>query len=411
MPDAPDTGNVGAFVNGPGIVAAMLPTIPPTNLLKYGDLNAHNFFLSRNLNLQNVPDGTYTYTFFGAGTANTAPLVQSGSTDAPGPFTDTSTVDIPAGAALNVTGTLNAYTQEFQQLAYLTGLVPPAIGTTVDGTLSAGLVDVVNGFLAGTGTIQGPKGAPATVDVNGPVGATMYQMATTGGVLQPGSAATPGKLSVTGDVTLYGATFAAVANGAGTAGTNYSQLVSSGTVSLGNSNLQLSLLGGYVPQTGDTLTIISAAKVTGTFSQGNRITVASGNNNYVFTITYNATSVVLTFTPNLKGRKPPGHSPKPPHTATGGPPDPQGGVVEALAALVGPHNPSAGLLHSLPTPAVVAVSPHAQAGLPQTLTEEEAITAIARAGRTNGHTDVWTALDLALSDPGLATDLAAAFLS
>jgi hypothetical protein len=136
----------------------------------------------------------------------------------------------------------------------------------------------------------------------------------------------------------------------------------------------------------------------------------SGNNNYDFTITYNATSVVLTFTPNLKGRKPPGHTPKPPHAATGGPPEPQG-VVEALAALVGPHNPSAGLLQALPTPAAVAVSPHAQAGLSQTLTREEAITAIARAGRTDGHTHPWTALDLALSDPGLATDLAAAFLS
>jgi hypothetical protein len=66
-------------------------------------------------------------------------------------------------------------------------------------------------------------------------------------------------------------------------------------VSLGNSKLEISLLGGHTPQAGDTLTIVSAAKVTGTFSQGARITVRSGNHNYVFTITYNATSVVLTY--------------------------------------------------------------------------------------------------------------------
>ncbi len=390
MPDAPDTGNVGAFVTGPGIVAA----VPPTNLQKYGDLNAHNFFLSRNL--QNVPDGTYTYTFFGAGTANTAPLVLSGTANAAGPYTDTSTLEIPAGSALNVTGTLNRYTQELQQLAFLTGLVPPALGTTVDGTLTAGLVDVVNGFLAGTGTVTGPQGTPATVDVNGPVGATKYQEATPGAVLLPGSTTTPGRLSVTGDVTMYGATFRVVANGAGAAGTHYSQLVSSGTVSLGHSDLDVSLVGGYVPDAGDTLTIISAAKVTGTFGDGNRVTVRSGGHDYVFAITYNANSVVLTFTPQLRGRKPPG-----------GPPHPRDVLADAVEALVGPPNPSAGS-----PPAPVAVPSGAHAGLPPALAEEEAaaITAIARARLQQVHAHVWTASELALSHPRPATGLRAAFI-
>src|SRR5262249_54848349 len=162
----------------------------------------------------------------------------------------------------------------------LTGEDPPGIGTVVNGTLTAGLVDIVNGFLAGAGTITG-----ATVDVNGPVSATRYQNATNGGVLLPGGVGSPGMITVNGNVTLYGASFEVVANGAGAAGTNYSQMRSSGTVSLGNSNLEMALLGGYTPQKGDTLTIISAAKVTGTFSQGIRITVRSGNHNYIFTIT------------------------------------------------------------------------------------------------------------------------------
>jgi hypothetical protein len=414
LPDAPDTGNVGAYVSGPGIVA----TTSPTHLLRYGDLNAHNFYLSQNL--QNVSSGTYTYTFYGAGTPNTAPLVLSGTTSAPGPYTDTSTLDIPAGSVLSVTGTLNSYTQELQQLAYLMGVKnAPSIGTIVNGLLTAGLVNVVNGTLSGAGTITGPQvsatGAstgtaaiaftqsevqsnqaklqnlavgmvigsstsgysvpgnptvtqiihqnpndsstpivgvqtsapipstspnfpsgvvytfvkPTTVDVNGPVSANPpYQQATTGGSLLPGSSTTPGTLSVTGDVTMYGASLGVVANGAGTAGTNYSQLASSGTVSLGNSTLNFSLLGGYTPRAGDTLTIVSAAKVTGTFSQGDRLTVNSGNVDYTFTITYNATSVVLTFA-SLRTRHPgrPGSLSQPGNV-------PAGGLLSPIRALV-----------------------------------------------------------------------------
>ena len=287
MPDAPDTGNVGAFVNGPGITTTVPPT---THLLRYGDLNAHNFFLS--LPLQNVSNGTYTYTFYGAGTPNTAPLTVSGATNATGPYTDTSTLAISAGSALNVTGTLNSYTQEFQQLAFLTSLTLPPINTMDNGTLTAGLVDIVNGALYGTGMITGPQGSSATVVINGPTLATKYQQATTGGLLQPGGPSSPGKLTVTGDVTMYAASFTAVANGAGTA--DYSQLVGSGTVSLGNSSLALNL--GYTPNTGDKLTIITGKTVTGQFSQGTTIKAAFRSTNYAFTITYNATSVVLTCT-------------------------------------------------------------------------------------------------------------------
>jgi hypothetical protein len=120
--------------------------------------------------------------------------------------------------------------------------------------------------------------------------------ATKGGVLAPGQRpntnggdGTPGKLTVNGSVYLYGATFTVYAKGAKTQGTDYSWLASGGQVSLGNSKLDVSLIN-YNPNSGDKLTIITAKGITGKFSQGDSITVGS----FKFTITYNATSVVLT---------------------------------------------------------------------------------------------------------------------
>src|SRR5262249_57392874 len=74
MPDAPDTGGVGAFVTGPAVKPVNLPAVPPTRLLRYGDLIARNFILNQSLDFSMVQPRTYTYTFTGAGTANTAAL-------------------------------------------------------------------------------------------------------------------------------------------------------------------------------------------------------------------------------------------------------------------------------------------------------------------------------------------------
>jgi hypothetical protein len=212
---------------------------------------------------------------------------------------------------------------------------------------------------------------------------------------------------------MYGASFEVLANGAGTAGTNYSQLRSSGTVSLGNSNLGISLLDGYAPQSGDTLTIITAARVTGTFSQGNSITVESGKNRYLFTITYNATSVVLTLaSAKLHPPHPPNPQPKSVEAvAAAGPPNAQAGLLQALAALAaaaGSPHPQTELVEAVPA---AAGPPNAQAALLHAVADEEAaITAVARARLRDGHTDLWTATDLALADLDPATDISAAFI-
>jgi hypothetical protein len=198
----------------------------------------------------------------------------------------------------------------------------PALDTVVNGTLQAGRVAIVDGRLSGNGTVNG------SVSVFGPVSG--YENAivlkpvdkekvdtswdnpnnvirgTKGGDLLAGTAAagvgTPGHLTVTGDVTMYGATMTVFAKGATIQGSDYSWLAGGGAVNLGNSKLNLSL-SGYTPKAGDNLTIITAATgITGKFSEGNRITV----DGFTFKISYNAKSVVLTYEP------PPPPPPPPP---------------------------------------------------------------------------------------------------
>jgi hypothetical protein len=257
-------------------------------------------------------------------------------------------VNIPSGSTLKITskiGNLTGYTQQYEQMARVSlvatpdsengqatpHFIPnapfPSLDTAVDGVLDAGRVEIVNGSLSGTGTVQG------AVSVFGPVGGYAdpieskedpgwdnknYSIkGTDGGFLvagEPGATpggGAPGKLTVTGDVSLFGASFVAYAKAAGTQGSDYSWLSGGGKVDLGNSTLDLSLIG-YTPQAGDSLTIVTAANgITGKFSQGDGITV----NGFRFNITYNAKSVVLTYVPLAGlGAVPPVSEPPPPLT-------------------------------------------------------------------------------------------------
>jgi hypothetical protein len=253
---------------------------------------------------------------------------------AAGPYMETlQGVNIPTGTTLTITsliGSLTSYTQQYEQLARVSmvatpnsqngkatpGFIPnaplPSLDSLVDGVLDAGRIEIVDGFLSGTGTVKG------SLNIFGPVRGYADPIelkrvgkepidpswdnrqntirGTDGGFLvagrlgaTPGSG-TPGKLTVTGDVSLFGASFVAYATGAAAQGSDYSWLSSAGKVNLGSSKLDLSLIG-YTPRAGDSLTIITAANgITGKFSQGDSITV----NGFRFNITYNANSVVLT---------------------------------------------------------------------------------------------------------------------
>jgi hypothetical protein len=242
---------------------------------------------------------------------------------------------IPSGATFNINasvGNLTSYTQQVEEVARVSiaptsalnnaGTGPkefvanpplPDLITTVNGTLNVGRVDIVDGWLTGTGLIQGNLGLFAPVAgydnsiVLKPVKDEPVDHSWDnpnnkirpgiGGTLAPGQrpntdggTGTPGKLTVSGSVYMYGATFTVYAKGAAKQGTDYSWLASGGQVFLGNTTLNLSLIN-FTPQVGSSLTIVTATKgVFGKFSQGDSITVGGIR----FSITYNQNSVVLT---------------------------------------------------------------------------------------------------------------------
>ena len=124
---------------------------------------------------------------------------------------------------------------------------PPAAGTL----LVAG-----GGILSGQGRAQGATVMNTSVTGNVVIGA--------GGTFVPGG--DPNVFSIQGDCDLSdGETDIEVAS-AGTAGTDYDQLIVSGKVTLGGT-LKLVLLNGYTPKVGDTLDIISAGTISGNFAQ------------------------------------------------------------------------------------------------------------------------------------------------
>jgi autotransporter-associated beta strand protein len=166
-----------------------------------------------------------------------------------------------------------------------TGGTNVSLGTLlVNGSLGSGTVSVTNGaILGGSGTM-------------GPISVS------SGGKVQPSAGNSPTAiLSCTGVTFSSGSTFAAALDGA-TAGANgYDQLnVTSGTVNLGGSTLNVSIGTGFTPKIGETFTIIQnggSSAITGTFNglpEGG--TFSTGG--MTFQITYvggsNGKSVVLT---------------------------------------------------------------------------------------------------------------------
>jgi hypothetical protein len=276
-------------------------------------------------------NNSYLFTMSGPGTANASLTFKTGTTtQVAAPYMNTlGDVTIPSTSTLQVQaqfGLLTSYTQGNEQNArvsmvatpdssggqptpkFIANAPLPSLNTVVNGTLDAARVEIVNGRLAGTGTVKGSllvfgpvSGYDNPIEYTGWNNTANKIRGTDGGSLLPASSADtsnakPGKLS-TGDVTMYvGAKLGVIAMGATTAGTDYSQLVSSGKVNLGNSDLVLYRNINYIPKKGDTLTILTAANgITGQFRQGTSVLDTTGA--FRFQITYNTNSVVLTYSP------------------------------------------------------------------------------------------------------------------
>ena len=178
----------------------------------------------------------------------------------PGNFSNAGKIAISAGSTFTVGGT-NNYKQT-------------AGSTIVSGTLavtSPGGVDVSGGSVFGIGTIT------ANIDL-------------TGGLLSAGPASKKaGELTVKGTYAQSGAGAFDVDLGGTTAGTQYDVLNISGTATLGGA-LNVDLISGFTPVAGDTFTIMDYSSEMGTFSTTHLPTVTGDH----WTVTYNATDVVLT---------------------------------------------------------------------------------------------------------------------
>jgi hypothetical protein len=113
------------------------------------------------------------------------------------------------------------------------------------------------------------------------------------GDVSPGNS--PGCLTSNGNVDLGSSSSFDVEIAGTTLCTEYDQLISQGTIDLGNAELGLTLLSGYSPSVGDTFTIIRGTSISGHFANlADGAEFVSGTTKY--RVNYTATTVVLTVT-------------------------------------------------------------------------------------------------------------------
>ncbi len=108
------------------------------------------------------------------------------------------------------------------------------------------------------------------------------------GNFAPGNSA--GNLSITGDVSLASTSAVNIEIGGATAGSEFDQLNISGQAAL-DGTLNISLINGFVPQTGQTYEIVFGSTVSGSFSTINQ---PQANGSDLFSISYLSDRVKLT---------------------------------------------------------------------------------------------------------------------
>lgn len=151
----------------------------------------------------------------------------SGGMTIGGNFTTSGTVAVASGSSISRTG-------DYTQTAGM---------TTVDGTLSAtGDIDIQGGVLTGSGTVE--------------------DEVTSSGSVQPGTSA--GILTIDADYIQTGAGELSVEIGGLNVGTQYDRLAVSGNAQL-DGTLTIDF-GGFEPDVGDSLVVMTYASRTGTFS-------------------------------------------------------------------------------------------------------------------------------------------------
>ncbi len=172
---------------------------------------------------------------------------------------------VAANSLINYAATTD---QTVKPIAYGNFSINNNEAAIINGIVSIAGNIVQNGTLKGTGTLVVNNGL------------------TNSGTLSPGNG--PGLFNVTGDfVNAPTGILEIELGGNTTAGTDFDQLAVSGNAALGGT-LNILLVDNFVPQTGQTFTILTAAAVSGTFATVNFPAGFTG------TVTYNATTVVIT---------------------------------------------------------------------------------------------------------------------
>jgi hypothetical protein len=209
-----------------------------------------------------------TFNNTGAGTFD----VQSGTVneDSSNGLTNAGTLTVEANSTLDTYG----------------NYVETAGTTTVKGTgtlvNSSGAVTLQGGTLAGSGTISG-------------------NVSNTGGTVSPGGTAAAGALTVTGNFTQGSGGTTSIEIGGTTAGTQFDQLLISGTSTLDGA-LNLSFLSSFVPTNSNTFKVMTYASHSGTYASVNGGTFGSGSS---LVPQYNATNLTLV----SSGAPPPTNTP------------------------------------------------------------------------------------------------------
>jgi len=219
-----------------------------------------------------IADGTGADILRGFLTTNTAAgsfTIQNGAnlTTASSGFTNSGTVNIGASSTFTVGGS-----NDYVQSGGTTSLVSSSSGLTV---ASGHSVDINGGTLQGFGTITG-------------------NLLNAGGTIMPGVAGTAGVLTVTGNYTDPPSHFD-IQIGGSNQGTDYSFLNLGGTATLNNGTLDLSLLNGFTPLSGEQFVILTSSGLSGQFIDD---TIQIGN--VIFNVEYSpqgfANDVVLNAT-------------------------------------------------------------------------------------------------------------------
>ncbi|MCB0517744.1 MAG: T9SS type A sorting domain-containing protein [Lewinellaceae bacterium] len=247
--------------------------------------------------------GTYTnhdgaQTFASGGTVNNDGTMNFGGGSNAGILNNNSGGNITHsdgnGAQLSNSGTINNAGSFLSRTSSTTGMFNNS--GTLTSAISAHFTVSNGGTLTNTGMISVPAGAAFNVNSGGTLtnqntfkgAGTLTQSGTftnsASAEIEPG--ASPGKLTVTGDLNLGSATYNCEINGT-VQGTSYDWLAVSGAATL--TNATLTVTWGFTPSAGQTFSVLTCGSRTGEFATVN-IPPVSG---LVFTVTHSAGGVTI----------------------------------------------------------------------------------------------------------------------